>query len=134
MEVMPGLGLGFPVFSRMCFLDLYHDTILFPFHFFSYHLYFLLALDSMNFYLVDSSKLFDPIWMKNEVSVLAFQISPDLNIIFFAPPKTLHGSSSWKPYSLFWAVLLVCPVFPFLIYFKVKVRAVISMKVCTFAC
>lgn len=52
------------------------------------------ALNSVNVYSVDSSEFFDPalagVWIKNEFSVSAFQISPDLKVVFFASPETLH--------------------------------------------
>lgn len=82
------------VFSRICFLNFYHDTIFFPFPTLSTTIC-VFALYSMNFHLVDSSKLLDPafasLWMKNEVSVLALQISPDLNA------STLPLLKAFKP-------------------------------------
>lgn len=52
--------------------------------------------------------------------------------IYSAPPESLQASSSWKLYPLFRSDLLFCAVFPFLITVKVKVRAVLSMKLCAF--
>lgn len=54
------------------------------------------ALNSVNVYPVDTSEFFDPalagLWIKNEFSVSAFQISTDPKVVYFASPETLHAS------------------------------------------